>query len=174
LRCTNPALLDVLSPHRALWRRCFAEQTSGRRAGATTQPISLLFAEPTRQFYRQWSTIPVSVTVRLIQCCRRSRLLLHWHAPAVKKVLHVRVRRNDLIKCENMAPKNCTSLNHHSDATVRDKIKRISPKCFRRLGCSSDAAVTYSFKIKKVKVAHTRLPSVWFRADPGSWQSAYR
>jgi len=27
----------------------------------------------------------------------------------------------------------------------------------------------------KVKVAHTRLPSVWgSRADPGSWQSACR
>ena len=25
---------------------------------------------------------------------------------------------------------------------------------------------------KKVKVAHTRLPSVGFGADPGSWQSA--
>ena len=28
--------------------------------------------------------------------------------------------------------------------------------------------------IKKIKVAHTRLPSVGFRADPGFWQSACR
>jgi len=33
----------------------------------------------------------------------------------------------------------------------------------------------YLLSIKKVKVAHTRLPSVGFRgADPGAWQSACR
>jgi len=94
---------------------------------------------------------PVSIAVALARSCSKESSTRACVAKRLNKV-------------RKHGPQNCTSLNHHSDATVRDKIKRISPKCFRMLGCSSDADVTYSFKIKKVKVAHTRLPSVWFRS----------